>query len=124
MGNFCDKNTEITLHEICVQVFLRFSDSSQPSQSISLIYKLAWLAGIRKSEENLLKTSFKLLLWPKLLTYFDDVTPIENNRQVGVNIDATLVAMFHIISVVNVLTINKIRKIRYINFTTNWLKKL
>ena len=57
MGNFCDKSTETILHEICVQVFLRFSDSSKPSQSISVIYELAWLVGIGKSEENLLKTS-------------------------------------------------------------------
>ena len=59
VGNFCDKSTETTLHEICVQVFLIFSDSSKPGQSVSLIYKLAWLAGIHKSEENLLKTSCK-----------------------------------------------------------------
>ena len=39
-----------------VQIFLRFSDSSKQSQSLSLIYELAWLAEIRKSEENLLKT--------------------------------------------------------------------
>ena len=53
MGNFCDKS----LHEICVQVFNRFSDSSKPSQSVSLLYELACLAGIGKSEEILLKTS-------------------------------------------------------------------
>ena len=53
MGNFCDKSTERTLHEICVQVLLRFSDSSKPSQSVSLIYELTWLAWTRKSEENL-----------------------------------------------------------------------
>ena len=35
VGNFSDKSTETTLHEICVQVFLRFS--SKPSQSLSLI---------------------------------------------------------------------------------------
>ena len=57
MGNFCEKNTETTLHEICVQVFLRFSDSSKPSQSVLLIYELGWLAGFHKSKENLLKTS-------------------------------------------------------------------
>ena len=44
----------------CVQVFLQFSDSSNPSQSVLLIYELAWLAGICKSEENLLKTSYKV----------------------------------------------------------------
>ena len=43
VGNFCDKSTETTLHELCVQVFLRFSDSSKSSQSVSLIYELAWL---------------------------------------------------------------------------------
>ena len=100
VGNFSDKSTETTLHEICVQVFLRFSDSSKPGQSISLIYEFARLAGFRKSEENLLKTSCqvhgRLFLWSKLPTYFDDVTTIENNRQVRVNIDVTLVAIFRI----------------------------
>ena len=42
--------------EIYAQVFLRFSDSSKPSQSVLLIYKMAWLAEIRKSDENLLKS--------------------------------------------------------------------
>ena len=37
VGNFFDKSTETTLHDICVQVFLRFSDSSKSSQSVSLI---------------------------------------------------------------------------------------
>ena len=60
MGNFCNKSTETTLHEMCVHVFLRFSDSNKPSQSVSLIYELAWLAGIGKSEEYLLKTSSKV----------------------------------------------------------------
>ena len=49
VGNFCDKSTENTLHGIFVQVFLRFPDSRKPSQSVSLIYELAWLAGISKS---------------------------------------------------------------------------
>ena len=60
MGNFFDKSTETTLHEICEEVFLRFSCNSKPNQSVSLIYELALLAGIRKSEENLLKTSRKV----------------------------------------------------------------
>ena len=60
MGNFGDKRTETTLHGICVQVFLRFSDSSKLSQSVSLIYESAWLAGIGKTEENMLKTSCKI----------------------------------------------------------------
>ena len=60
VGNFCDKSSETTLHEVCVQVFLRFSNSSKPSQSVSLIYELAWLARIGKSEKNLLKTSCKV----------------------------------------------------------------
>ena len=34
VGNFCDKSTEKTLHEICVQILLRFSDSSKPGQSV------------------------------------------------------------------------------------------
>ena len=61
VGNFYDKSTEMTFHEICVQVFLyRFSDYSKPSLSVSSIYELALLAGIRKFEENLLKTSCKV----------------------------------------------------------------
>ena len=60
VGNFCDKSTVTSWHEICVQVFLRFSDSSKPSQSVSLIYELAWLAEIGKFEKNLLKTSYKV----------------------------------------------------------------
>ena len=60
VGNFCDKSTETALHEICVQLFLRLSVSSKPSQSVSLINKLAWLAGIGKSLENLLKASCKV----------------------------------------------------------------
>ena len=61
MGNFSDKSTETILHEICGQVFLRFSDSINQSQSVSLIYEFALLAGFRKSEENLLKTSCKVV---------------------------------------------------------------
>ena len=49
VGNSCDKSTETTLHEISVQLFLRYSDSSKPSQSMLFIYKLARLAGIGKS---------------------------------------------------------------------------
>ena len=60
VGNFCDKSTETTLHEMCVHVFLRFFDSNKPSQSVSLIYVLAWLAGIGKSDKNLLKTACKV----------------------------------------------------------------
>ena len=44
VGNFCDKSTKTTLHTVCVQVFLRFSDSSKPNQSVSVIYELTWLA--------------------------------------------------------------------------------
>ena len=61
MGNFCDKSTETTLHEISGQVFLTFSDFSKPSQSVLLIYKFAWFAGFRKSEENFIKTSCKVV---------------------------------------------------------------
>ena len=61
VGNFSDKSTETTLHEICVQVFLGFSDSSKPGQSVPLIYKFVWLAGFHKSKENLLKTSWKVV---------------------------------------------------------------
>ena len=34
VGNFCDRDPETTLHEICLQVFLRFSYSSKQSQSV------------------------------------------------------------------------------------------
>ena len=73
VGNFCNKSTKTTLHEICVQDFLRFSDSSKPRQSLSLLYELAWFAGISKSEKNLLNSSCKvapvtkvahILWWP------------------------------------------------------------
>ena len=60
VGNFCDKSTETTLHEICAQVFLRFSDSSKPGQSVSLIYELAGLVVIRKSKDNLLRIPCKV----------------------------------------------------------------
>ena len=93
MGNFCDKSQETTLHGIFVQVFLRFCDSINPCQSVSLIYGQAWLTGIGKSCSKL---HIRLLLWPKLPTYFDDVTTIENNQQVRVNVDVTLVAIFRI----------------------------
>ena len=67
---FCDKSTETTVHEICAQVFLRFSNSTKPSQFILLIYELAWLAGICKSEENLLKTSSKVVPVTKVAHIF------------------------------------------------------
>ena len=60
-GNFSNESTERTLHEISLQVFLRFSDSSKSGQSVLLFYKFVWLAGFRKSEENLLKTSWKVV---------------------------------------------------------------
>ena len=69
----------------------------QVQGQVSLIYELAWLAGTRKSEENCSKPHVRLLLWPKLPTYFDDVTTIENNQQVRVNIDATLFAIVRIV---------------------------
>ena len=103
VGNFCDKRIEKTLHEIFVQGFLRFSDSNKPRQSVSLIYEVTWLAGIGKSWENLLKTACKVAPAIKVAHIFwwrqdnrNDVTTIENNRQVRVNIDATLVAIFRI----------------------------
>ena len=70
VGKIGDKSTEITLHEICVQVFLTFSDSSKPSESVSLIYELAWLAEICKSKENLLKTSCKVVSVIKVANIF------------------------------------------------------
>ena len=85
------------LHEICVQFILGFSDSSKPIKSVSSIYEWAWLAGIRKSEQTSCKVAPVTKL--KLPTYFDDVTTIENNRQVHVNIDATLVAILRIVVV-------------------------
>ena len=41
VGNFCDKRTEKTLHEICVPSFIRFSGYNKPSQSAPLICKMA-----------------------------------------------------------------------------------
>ena len=96
VGNFCDKSIETTLHEICVQVFLRFSKSSKPSQSVSLIYECARLVDSINPRKTCSKLHERLFLRPKLPTYFDDVTTIENNRQVRVNVDATLVAIFRI----------------------------
>ena len=93
VGNFCDRRTGATLPEICVQVFLIFFDSSKPSQSVSLIYWLLEPVNLRKTCSKL---HVRLLPWPKLPTYSDDVTTIESNRQVRVNIDATLVAIFRI----------------------------
>ena len=87
--NFCDKSTETTLHEICAQVFLRYSDSSKPSQSVSFIYELAWLAGVLKSEENLLKTSCKVVPVTKVAHISWWRHDNDNNRQVRVNIDVT-----------------------------------
>ena len=57
---------------------------------------MAWLAGIRISDENLLKSCKVAPVTKVQITnvYFGDVMTIENNRQVRVNIDATLVAMF------------------------------
>ena len=59
---------------------------------------MACLAEIRKSDENLLKSCKVAPVTKVQITnvYFGDVTTIENNRQVRVNIDATLVAMFRI----------------------------
>ena len=83
------------------QLYMKFVckfllDSSKPIRI--LIYELVWLAEMTVNlRKNLLKTSctnVRLLLWPKLPTYFDDVMTIENNRQVRVNVDATLVAIF------------------------------
>ena len=50
VGNFSEKSTKTKLHEIHAQVFLRFSDSSKPSQSVLLIYKMVWLAKFRASD--------------------------------------------------------------------------
>ena len=112
-----------------VQGFLRFSDSNQLSQSISLIYKLAQLAGIGKSLENLLKTSCKVAPAIKVAHIFwwrhdnrDDVTTIENSRQVHVNIDTMLVAIFRILLKIskNNLKIMFIRKYKNKHFDRNY----
>ena len=70
VGKFCDKSTKTALHEICMQIFLRFSDSSKPSKSVVLIYKFAWLFGFRESEKNLLKTSCKAVSMTKVAHIF------------------------------------------------------
>ena len=104
VGNFCDKRTEKTLHEICVHGFLKFSDSNKPSQSVSLIYELAWLARIGKSEENLFKTSCKAAPVTKVAHIFWWHHINQINRQMRVNIDATLDAIFRIIRAFAVYT--------------------
>ena len=37
------------------KLFLDFPILAKPSQYVELIYKLAWLVGVRKSEEDLFK---------------------------------------------------------------------
>ena len=61
VDNFCVKRTEAILHE---------TDSSKPTQSVSLIYELDWLADICKFEENLVKTSCKVATVSKVAKIF------------------------------------------------------
>ena len=107
VGNFHDKSTDF-IGNFCASFFLRFSDSSKQGQSVSLIYEFAMLAGIRKPEENLLKTSCKVAPVTKVAHIFWWRHDNRNNRQVRVNIDATLVAIFRIISSINIQ--NVVRK--------------
>ena len=77
VGNFRDKRTENTLHEICVQGFIRFSDSNKSNQSVRLFANwLSLLASVNR-RKTCPKLHVRLLLWSKLPTYFDDVMTIE-----------------------------------------------
>ena len=64
---------------------------AHPYRKFTNLLGLLESVNLRKTCSKLL---VKLLLWPKLPTCFDDVTTIENNRQVHVKIDSTLVAIF------------------------------
>ena len=70
----------------------------QASQGYPYHYFMNWLVVLESVNlrKNCSKFYERLLLRPKLPTYFDDVTTIENNRQVRVNVDVTLVAIFRI----------------------------
>ena len=61
-ATFATKAQKQLYMKFVCKFFYRFSDSSKPSQSVLLIYELAWLAGIHKSDENfnLLKTPCKV----------------------------------------------------------------
>ena len=93
------------------------ADFSIPaSQAVSLINELAWLTGIRKSEENLLKTS-RILKACSFLTnvapiIFYDVTTVGNNRQVRVNFGVKL--QMKLLYSILPKTPNKVQK------TQNW----
>ena len=58
VGNFCDKSTETTLHQFVCKFFLDFPIPASQAN----LYELAWIAGIRKSEENYPKLHVRLLL--------------------------------------------------------------
>ena len=49
VGNFCDKSTETIYMKFVCNFFLDFPIPASQARSELLIYKLAWLAGIRKS---------------------------------------------------------------------------
>ena len=70
----------------------------QASQGYPYHEFMNWLVVLESVNlrKNCSKLHERLLLRPKLPTYFDDVTTIENNRQVRVNVDVTLVAIFRI----------------------------
>ena len=98
VGNFCDQNTGEALHEVFVQVFLRFSDSSKSSQSENVSWLYCTYRLDLLESENLRKLAqklhVKLLLSQKLPTYYDEVTTIKNNQQVRVNVRTEVFATF------------------------------
>ena len=71
VGNFCDKSTETTLHEIRVQVFPRFSDSSKQAKPIRIVNLWIGLACWNPYIwGNLFKTSCKVALVTKVSHIF------------------------------------------------------
>ena len=92
MGNFCEKAQKQRNMKFMRTFFLDFPIPANQANPNWLIYKMARLAEIRKSDENLLKSCKVAPVTKVQITnvYFGDVTTIENNRQVRVTIDATL----------------------------------
>ena len=59
-----------------------------------------------------------MFLCPTLPTYFDDAMTIKNNRQVGVNVNMTLVAIFRITDITNINAYDYKLRFLDLNFRT------